>query len=194
MSTYQQTLANHANDAKRLIQPLVIFILFLWLIEIVDWLFLDGSLDRLGIRPRQLVGLRGIFFAPFLHGGFGHLLANTIPFLVLGFLVLTRHTRRFLVITLMIVVISGLGTWLIAPASTVHVGLSGVIFGYLAFLVVNAWYERSPAAVLLAVLVLVLYGGLVWGIVPAGNGVSWQGHLFGVVGGAIGAFYYSPRR
>ncbi len=194
MSTYQQTLANHANGAKRLLRPLVSFVLCLWLLENVDWLVFDGSLDRLGIVPRRLVGLRGIFFAPFLHGNFSHLVANTVPFLVLGFLVLTRHARRFLVITLMIVVISGLGTWLIAPASTVHIGLSGVIFGYLAFLVVNAWYERSPAAVLLAVLVLVLYGGLVTGIVPTGNGVSWQGHLFGLVGGAAAAFYYSPRR
>jgi membrane associated rhomboid family serine protease len=140
------------------------------------------------------VGLRGILFAPLLHGGFGHLLANSVPLLLLGFLVMLRNQRRFLLISVVIALISGLGTWLIAPANTVHIGASGLIFGYFAFLIVSAWYERSFAAVTLALLVIVLYGGLFWGILPAGNGVSWQGHFFGLIGGGLAANYFSPRR
>jgi membrane associated rhomboid family serine protease len=194
MNSRQQTLQVYSDEALRLLKPLIGFVAFLWLIEIIDRLIFSGALDGLGIVPRQLVGLRGIIFAPFLHGGFGHLLANSLPFLVLGFLVMLRHQRRFLLISAIILLISGLGTWLIAPAYTVHIGLSGLIFGYFAFLIVGAWYERSFAAVALAVLVIILYGGLIEGILPAGNGVSWQGHFFGLLGGLIAAFYLSPRK
>jgi membrane associated rhomboid family serine protease len=189
-----QSLQLYGNEAKRLVRPLLFFVALLWLIEIVDRLFFDGSLDRLGIAPRQLAGLRGVLFAPFLHGSFAHLLANTVPLLILGFLVMARHARRFPAISAVIILISGLGTWLIAPAYTVHIGASGLVFGYFAFLIVSAWYERSFAAVALAVLVIVLYGGLLGGILPSANGVSWQGHFFGLIGGAVAAFYFSPRR
>lgn len=194
MSTYEETLRRRGNDAIRLLRPLLILIALAWLVEVVDRLFFHQALDQLGIMPRTLVGLRGILFAPFLHGSFAHLLANTVPFLILAFLILTRHQRRFAIISLIILAISGLGTWLIAPANTVHIGASGLIFGYFAFLVVNAWFERSLGAVLLALLVIVLYGGLLTGIWPVAGAISWQGHLFGLVGGALAAFYVSPRR
>lgn len=128
---------------QRLLRPALIFIALLWVIEVIDRLFFGGSLDYLGIRPRQLIGLRGILFAPFLHGGFNHLLANSGPLLVLGLLVLLRHKRSFLLISILIILISGLGTWLIGPSQSVHIGASGLIFGYFAFIVVNSWYERS---------------------------------------------------
>ncbi len=193
MSTYEEALRRRGNDAWRLLRPLLIAVAVVWLIEVVDRLFFGRSLDQLGIVPRQLSGLRGILFAPVLHGSFAHLLANTVPFLILAFLVMVRHQRHFVVITAFILLISGLGTWLIAPVNTVHIGASGLIFGYFAFLVVNAWFERSFAAVLLALLVIVMYGGLLAGIWPAAGGISWQGHLFGLVGGAATAFYFSPR-
>jgi membrane associated rhomboid family serine protease len=193
-STYEAALRRGGNEAKRLLRPLLILVAVAWLIEIMDRLFFSRALDQLGITPRQLSGLRGILFAPFLHGSFAHLLANTVPFLILGFLVMMRRPRRFVAISLVILAISGLGTWLIAPDYTVHIGASGLIFGYFAFLVVNAWFERSFSAVLLALLVVVLYGGLITGIWPAGGGISWQGHLFGLLGGAVAAFYFSPRR
>lgn len=166
----------------------------MWLVEIVDWLLFAGALDRFGIAPRQIVGLRGIFLAPFLHGSFRHLAANTLPLLALGLLVLLRHRRQFLAITLIVGLTSGLGTWLFAPAQTIHIGASGLVFGYFAFLLVAAYHERSPAAIGLALLVIVLYGGLVWGALPQGNGISWQGHLFGLVGGVLAANTVVPRR
>lgn len=190
----QQSLQGHGNQVKKIALPLVLLVLAAWTVEVVDRLFLGGTLDQFGIVPRQAVGLRGISFAPFLHGSFAHLLANSVPFLILGFLIMWRHARRFAVISLVIIVVSGLGTWLIAPSNTVHIGASGLIFGYFAFLVVNAWYERSLAAVALALAVILMYGGLISGIVPTGNPISWQGHLFGMIGGAIAAYYFSDRR
>ncbi len=194
MNTTQERLQAYGDQAKRLLQPIVLFIVALWVLELVDRLFFHGQLDRLGIAPRQLAGLRGILFAPLLHASFAHLLANTIPLLILSTLIVLRHNGRFWAITGLIVLVSGLGTWLIAPAHTLHIGASGLIFGYFAYLVVNAFYERSLAAVGLAGLVILIYGGLLSGIWPGGAGISWQGHLFGLVGGGLAAYYFSNRR
>lgn len=190
----EQTLSYHGNRAKHLIQPLIGVVLLVWMIEVVDRLIFDGSLDRLGIAPRQLVGLRGIIFAPFLHGSFAHLLANTIPFLILSFFILIRQNHRFVAITAVIVLVSGLGTWVIGPANTIHIGASGVVFGYFAFLVVNAYHERSLSAIVMAALVILIYGSLLRGILPTNDGVSWQSHLFGLLGGVVAAHYSSHRR
>lgn len=194
MSTFQDSLDRHTHEIKRVIQPLLLFVAFLWLVEIIDRLIFRGALDLLGIVPRDLEGLRGIFLAPFLHGGFSHLMANSIPLLILGALIMYRHSRHFVAVSILIIGFSGFGTWLIAPPHTVHIGASGLIFGYFAFIVVNAWYERSLMATGLALVVLVVYGSLLWGILPAADGISWQGHFFGLVGGGLAAYYFSPRR
>lgn len=194
MTTHQEALNEYGTQAKNLLRPLLIFLATIWLIEIFDRLLFSGSLDQLGIVPRQAVGLRGVLFAPFLHAGFEHLLANSIPLLVLGFMLMLRHKPRIGLISVIIVLISGLGTWLFAPANTVTIGSSGLVFGYFGFLVVNAWYERSAGAILFATIVIIAYGGLIGGIFPAGNGISWQSHLFGLLGGVIAAYYLSTRR
>lgn len=194
MTTYQQALNNYGSRAKTLLRPLLIFLAIIWLLEIFDRLLFGGSLDHLGIVPRQLAGLRGVLFAPLLHAGFGHLLANSIPFLFLGFMLMLRHQPRIGLISAVVLLASGLGTWLFAPANTVTIGASGLIFGYFAFLIVNAWYERSAGAISFAVVVIIVYGGLIWGVFPAGNAVSWQSHFFGLLGGVIAAYYLSPRR
>jgi membrane associated rhomboid family serine protease len=193
MQTYENTVYTYGSQAMRLLRPLFTLVAVVWLIEVVDWVFFNNSLDHLGILPRQMDGLRGILLAPFLHGGFSHLMANTLPFLILGFLVMLRHRSRILIISALILLISGFGTWLIAPANTVHIGASGLIFGYFAFLIVNAWYERSARAIVLAILVTIVYGGLLAGVLPSGSGISWQGHIFGLIGGGLAAFYFSPR-
>ena len=194
----QQKLYNAGQTAgagaMRLLQPLLFFVALMWLIEIVDWLLFNGALDGLGIVPRDIGGLRGIPLAPLLHGGFGHLAANTLPFLALGLLVRLRHSRQFVAVSLIVIAVSGLGTWLFGPPHTVHIGASGLIFGYFAFLLVAAYYERSPGALGLALLVIVFYGGLLWGALPQGNGISWQGHLLGLVGGGLAAYAVAPRR
>ncbi len=193
MNSQPSNLQSVGAETKRLLLPLLIIVGVMWLIEIADQLLFRGALDGLGILPRQVAGLRGIPFAPLLHGSFAHLLANTLPFLALGFLVMLRHSRQFVAVSLTIILISGLGTWLIAPAHTVHIGASGLIFGYFAFLLVAAYYERSPRAIGLALMVILFYGGLLWGALPQAGAISWQGHLFGLVGGAVAARAFVPR-
>ncbi len=194
MNTSQQALHDIGTETRRLARPLLIMLGVMWLVEIVDWLLFDGALDRLGIAPRQLAGLRGVPLAPLLHGGFSHLLANSLPFFILGFLVMTRHSRQFAAATVIIVLISGLGTWLLGPAYTIHIGASGLIFGYFAFLLVTAYFERSARSIFLALLVIVFYGGLLLGALPQGNHISWLGHLFGLVGGAVAARLHAQGR
>jgi membrane associated rhomboid family serine protease len=168
-------------------------ITLMWVLEIVDQLT-GRSLDQLGIIPRTTVGLRGILFAPLLHGSFTHLLANTIPFLTLGWFVMLRRTSDFWIVSAIAMLVGGLGTWLIGAPYTVHIGASGVIFGYLGFLLFRGYFERSFISILLSVGVGALYGGLIWGVLPGRIGVSWEGHLFGFIGGAIAARLLAERK
>ena len=170
------------------------FILLLWLIEIVDQLLFGGSLDGFGVRPRTVTGLWGILWAPFLHGGFQHLIANTGPILILGSIVMvSRRLRDFFTITFIIVLIGGLGTWLIGPRFSVHLGASGLIFGYFGFLLLSAYFERSCRSIVIALVVLLLYSGIIWGVLPQGGGISWQTHLFGFIGGGTAAYLLSQQ-
>ncbi len=165
------------------------FVLFLWVLEAVDWLVFGGALDRLGVWPRTAVGLWGILLAPLLHAGFAHLAANTVPFLVLGWFVMMRGLRDFFIVSIIVTLVSGLGIWLVAPANTVHLGASGLIFGYFGFLLLRGYFERSFSSIAWSILVLFLYGGMIWGVLPQQVGVSWQSHLFGFIGGGLAAYW-----
>src|SRR5688572_16666352 len=145
---------------------LLVLVGIAWLVELIDLFLLGRSLDWFGIRPRSLSGLWGIFFAPFLHGGLAHLIANTLPFLVLGWLTMVRRTSDFVVVTIVVLVVGGLGVWVFAGANTIHIGASGLIFGYLGYLLLRGYFERSFTAILIAVVVGVLYGGALWGVLP----------------------------
>jgi membrane associated rhomboid family serine protease len=162
------------------------FVSILWAIACLDY-FLAGSLRQYGIVPRTQLGLRGLLFAPFLHGNFEHLMANTLPLLSLGWLVMLRRTSDVYWVTIIAMLIGGLGTWLIGASNSVHIGASGVVFAYLGFLLSRGYYERSLIAILASVLVAFIFGGLLWGLLPNQNGVSWEGHFFGFVGGMMAA-------
>lgn len=164
----------------------------LWAVEVADWLLWHISLDQYGIRPRTLIGLRNILFAPWLHVGFSHLLANSIPFFVLGWFVSLYGLREFWRVTFLAMLVSGLAVWLLGPPRTLHLGLSGIIFGYLGFLLWRGFVERSSLAILLAALALIFYGGMLWGLVTWQPGVSWLGHLFGFLGGVLAAYQNLP--
>jgi len=181
MDTVKQELGRHA-----LLLGTIVAVL--WLIEVVDWILWGVNLDGYGIRPRTLVGLRNLLFAPFLHYGFGHLVANTIPFLVLGWLVLLRGSREFWRVTLIALLVSGLAIWLLGSSRSIHLGISGVVFGYLGYLLTRGWVERSPSSLALAVLALLLYGSMLWGLVLWQPGISWLGHTFGFLGGGLAAY------
>lgn len=165
----------------------------MWGLEILDTFVFAGWLNRYGILPRTVIGLRGILFAPLLHGGFGHLAANTVPFLTLGWLVMLRETSDFWIVTALTMLIGGLGTWLVgAPAF--HIGASGLVFGYLGFLLLRGYFERNVLSVIFSVIVGLLYGGLLWGLLPAQPGISWEGHLFGFLGGVVAARWMAKPR
>lgn len=157
-----------------------------WLVELLDLFVFRHRLDLFGILPRNLIGLRGILFAPFLHGGLPHLIANTIPFLTLGWFVMLQETSDFFIVTAIAMLVGGLGTWLFGSAG-LHIGASGVIFGYLGFLLLRGYFQRNLPSILLSVVVFFLYGGLVWGVLPSQPRISWEGHLFGFLGGVLAA-------
>ena len=166
----------------------------LWILELID-IPLGGSLNRFGIHPREISGLWGIVFAPFLHGDLLHLLSNTVPFVVLSWLIMLRETADWLMVTLIVGFISGLGVWLVGQPGSVHIGASGVIFGYFGFLLARGYYERSFVSIAFSVLVTFLYGGLIFGVLPGQPGISWEGHLFGFIGGIVAAkLMSSPRK
>jgi membrane associated rhomboid family serine protease len=165
----------------------------MWIVEIADrWIF-HGGLDQYGIHPRTVAGLWGILYSPFLHAGFVHLVANTIPFLALGGFVMLRGIGRFVAISLIVCLLGGFGTWLVGKSDTVHVGASGVIFGYLGYLLSSAIFERSLVSIALALLAGGLYGGLIFGVLPGQIGISWEGHLFGFLGGIIAAKMFAKK-
>lgn len=162
------------------------FVLLLWTIEVVDVLAAH-RLDDEGIRPRSDEGLLGILFAPLLHGGWGHLVANSVPALVLGFLTLATGLARGLAATAVIWLLGGLGVWLVAGSSSVHIGASGLVFGWITYLAVRGIVNRNGVEIVVGLLVLLVYGGVLWGVLPGQPGISWQGHLFGAVAGVVAA-------
>ena len=158
----------------------------LWALELVDQAS-GNRLDGYGIHAREIDGLPEIFTAPLLHAGWQHLVGNSVPFLVLGFLVLLSGVARWVVSTLASVVSSGLFAWALTPAGTIVLGASGLVFGWLTYLIARGLWSRRPGQVVLGVVVLFVYGGLIWGVLPGAPGVSWQAHLGGAVGGVLAA-------
>lgn len=171
--------------------PVVLF----WLLEAVDELFLPApGLDVYGIRPRTAQGLWGIAFAPWLHGSFAHVAANTVPFLVFGTLIAGRGIGQFVLVSLGVTLLGGIGVWLIGGAHSVHIGASGVIFGYFAYLLTIGWVERHFAWIALSIAIAFLYGGLIFGVLPGMPGISWESHLCGFLAGLALARMLGKRR
>jgi membrane associated rhomboid family serine protease len=171
----------------------VSFVALLYVVEAIDQV--SGSrLEQDGIRPLEVDGLWGILWAPLLHANWAHLVANTVPALVLGFLVSLAGMSRFVYATVIVWILGGLGTWLIgnlgAPngVETNHIGASGLIFGWLTFLIVFGFFTRHAWQIVVGIVVFLVYGGILWGALPGTFGVSWQGHLCGGVAGVIAAY------
>ena len=179
---------------------IVSFVALLYVIEAIDQV--SGSrLEQDGIRPLEVDGLWGILWAPLLHADWGHLAANTGPALVLGFLVSLAGMARFVYATAIVWILGGLGTWFIgnlgAPngIETNHIGASGLIFGWLTFLIVFGFFTRHAWQIVVGIVVFVIYGSVLWGALPGTFGVSWQGHLCGGIAGVIAAYVLSgPER
>ena len=161
-----------------------------WTIEIIDYLFGRGELDQLGIIPHKLVGLRGVLLAPFLHASFSHLIINSIPFLILGWLTMIQKRSHFYIVSFFSMIIGGLGIWLFGVSSAEHIGASILIYGYLGFLLLRGLFQKNRPSLLLSLTVFFLYGGLLWGsslwgILPSAMNISWEGHLCSFIAGGL---------
>ncbi len=172
-----------SKELKEQFSIIGVCVVALWAIEIVSQSYFGDSLDYFGIVPRNIIGMRGIILSPFLHADFAHLLANTFPFIILGWFVMLQNTRDFFVVSLYSILFSGVGVWLFGQANSITVGASGVVFGYLGFLMLRGYFQRNTASIALSLLVFFLYGGMIWGVLPSTPHVSWLAHLFGFIGG-----------
>jgi len=165
----------------------------MWILEVVD-VAADHRLDNYGIHPRDVGGLPEIFAAPFLHAGFGHLVSNTVPFLAMGAAIALGGLMRVALVTLIVAAVSGFGTWLIAASNSVHLGASGVVFGYATYLVARGIFSRRLSELAIGVGVVAIWGiGLLQGLLPQER-ISWQAHLFGAIGGVVAAVVLARRR
>jgi membrane associated rhomboid family serine protease len=162
-------------------------VLLMWVLEIVNTIDSNG-LDNDGIWPRNFDHLWGIITAPFLHVSFQHLIANTIPLVFMGVIIALHGAKRLALVTIIVILVGGIGTWLIAPSHSITVGASGLVFGYAAYLLVRGVFDRSLLEVFVGIVVGVIWGGaLISSIVPH-YGVSWQGHVCGAIGGVVAAY------
>lgn len=184
------------RSARRLRQSGLLvggFVALLWVLEIVDTVS-GHRLDAYGVQPRTDEGLVGVVLAPTLHFGFDHLVSNTVPVAVLGFLTLASGIARGLLATAIIWVVAGLGVWLVGDSSSNHAGASALVFGWIVHLAVRGFLNRSWGQVAIGIVVLLAYGSVLWGVLPGQPGVSWEGHLFGAIGGAVAARLVVVRR
>ncbi|MDK1347391.1 rhomboid family intramembrane serine protease [Streptomyces sp. 378] len=182
-----------SDRAPAAIKLMLAWVALLWLLEVVD-VATGHALDGFGVTPREPSELADVVPSAFIHFGFAHLAANTVPLLVLGFLAALTGLRRFLLVCALIVVVDGLGVWLVAPDRTNTAGASGLIFGLFGFLLVSGFVERRPWGVLAGVLIAAVWGGsILAGLAPTQTGVSWQGHLIGLLAGVAAAFLFRRR-
>ena len=181
---------------------LLTFVAAIWVVYLVNSLLFDGSLNRYGLSPMALPyrwlsefepslpylagSLRGILLSPLLHGSFSHLMSNTFPLLLLGGFVAIRGAKTLIGVSLLVIVLGGLLVWIVGRPA-IHIGASGLVFGYFGFLVAQGWYERSIVSIVVAVGVLLLYGGIIFGVLPQSGFISWEGHLFGLIAGVLAA-------
>jgi membrane associated rhomboid family serine protease len=177
----------HMRVFLKRVTALIGFVAALWIIQAVNWSTGYALNAAFGLIPRQLSGLDGVLGMPFLHGSFEHLIANTPPLLLLGTLLAATATRALIAMNVVVVGLGGILVWLLG-SSAIHIGASGLVFGWFGFLITRGLVDRSPVTLGAAVLVGLVYGSIIWGVFPGQPGISWEAHLFGAVAGAAAAF------
>ena len=181
-------MSEERNQFKTNLAITFAFTLVLWIVWLADILF-HLDLPQYGIIPHSLIGLRGIIFSPFIHDNTNiwHILSNTLPFFVLFFVLISAYRELAVVVLVCIHLLTGFLVWMYAPIYTVHIGISGIIYGIAAFLVGSGLFRRDLVSLGIAVLVSILYGGMVEGFISQ-PGVSWQSHVFGALVGLLLSF------
>ena len=178
---------DHTRAFMRRATALAAFVGLLWVVQVVNWITGYGFNAAFGLIPRHVSGLDGVIAMPLLHGSFAHLLTNTPPLLVMGGLLVATATRALLAVNAAVIGLGGGLVWLFG-SSAIHIGASGLVFGWFGFLVARGFVDRSPVTLGAALLVGFLYGSILWGVLPGQTGVSWEAHLFGAIAGAAAAF------
>lgn len=176
----------------RVLPTIVLFVALLWVIQLVN-MVTGYSLNSWGIVPRSIGGLIGIPFAPLLHGSLWHIMSNTLPLLILGGLLSLHGRAIFIQVTVLVALFGGLGTWLLGSQG-LHVGASGLVFGYWSYLLAYAFFHRELKAILIATLVIIFYGGLFFGLLDLRSHISWSGHAFGMLAGILVAKLHTPKK
>ncbi len=164
-------------------------LLGLWLFNVINWLLLGRRLNRLGLYPSNITGLRGIIFAPFLHGNFNHLFFNTIPLFVLGMFILALGQNVFIAVSILIGLLEGGIVWLFAR-KYLHIGASGIISGYFGFILGLAYFYPTIISLVLAAIAVYYFGSIIAGIFPTSEPISWESHLAGLLSGLIVAYCF----
>jgi membrane associated rhomboid family serine protease len=172
---------------KVFIYPLI-FPILLWIIHIAA-LIADYDLYKMGLFPRSFTGLLGIITAPLIHGDFSHLISNTFPLIVLGWIVLFFYPRVSYFLFIFVYIVTGLLVWLFAR-QVYHIGASGVVYGFVSFLFFSGLFRKDNTSIVLALIITFLYGGIVWGMLPGLKGISWESHLLGAITGLVAAFIF----
>lgn len=164
------------------------YVVVIWAVHIANEFVLGGSLLAYGVHPLDTTAWWTVFTAPLIHGNFAHLISNTVPGAFFTFFIAASGRYVWLKSTLIIVLVAGMGTWLIGGVGTVHIGASGVLYGWFAYLLVRGIFNRSLGQLAIGVVIASVYSGLIWGIFPTMPGVSWQAHLCGFIGGVVAGF------
>lgn len=178
---------DHKSKLSRILTPLL-FPIAMWVVYLLA-LILNEDFSRLGLLPRNLIGLMGIITSPLIHADFSHLISNTIPLVILGWILFSFYPKVAVVLFFFIYLITGLFVWIFARP-VYHIGASGLVYGFVSFLFFSGIFRRDNTSIALALVITFLYGGLVWGMIPGWKGISWESHLFGAVTGLIAAYLF----
>ena len=174
-------------DLQKFLIPLF-FPMILWIIHLISFVF-SIDLTRMGLLPRNLIGLLGIITSPLIHADFSHLISNTIPLVILGWIIFFFYPKVSYILFIFIYILTGLLVWIFARR-VYHIGASGVVYGFVSFLFFSGIFRRDNKSIALALVITFLYGGLVWGMIPGLKGISWESHFLGAITGLLAAYMF----
>ncbi|WP_329051420.1 rhomboid family intramembrane serine protease [Amycolatopsis sp. NBC_01488] len=181
-------------EAKKALWVMVGLLALLWVIQLVNSVDSYGLSREFGIEARDPASLPEIFSAPFMHQSWGHIEGNSGPLFVFGFLAAYRGVKKWLGVSALIIVASGLGVWFISPSNSITVGASGLVFGYFGYIIVRGLFDRHPIDIVLGLVMALCFAYTFASLLPTEEGISWQGHMFGFVGGIVGGWLFRDRR
>jgi membrane associated rhomboid family serine protease len=160
----------------------------MWIVFLLSFLFKE-DFSRMGLLPRNLIGLLGIITSPLIHADFSHLISNTIPLIILGWIIFSFYPKLSYLLFVLIYLLTGFLVWIFAR-QVYHIGASGVVYGFVSFLFFSGIFRRDNKSIALALVITFLYGGLVWGMIPGLKGISWESHFFGAITGLLAAYMF----